>query len=712
MRQPSSKLAVIAALSLVAAGTLAAQQKPATNYKTLKYPPLHNIQVPVPERIQLPNGIILFLLEDHELPTVNVSARIHTGNRLEPGDKTGLASVAGAVMRSGGTTAITGDKLDDLLDRMGAEVETGIGEDAGTASAFALKENAPQVIHILADVLRNPAFPQDKIDLAKNEIIDGISRLNENKDAIARRELRRILYGKDSPYGRLEEYDTVNAVTRPDLVSFHKMYYQPENVVLGVWGDFKAADMRALIEKEFGSWPKGGQPKPPVPEVEPGAKTRSGVYVIDKPDVNQSTVMIAALGGKRNDPDFYAASVLTQVLGGGFSSRLFNRVRTKEGLAYSTGSGWGAGYDMPGDYMAMASTKSGSTVKALNVIKEEIHKISESEVTDAEIQQAKDSILNGIAFDFDSTGKIVNRLLQYEYFGYPPDFLQRYEDNVRKVTKAELLTVAKKYWDTNKMFVLIVGNTKEFDETLASLGQVTKWDISIPKAKGDAVGAATPESLAKGKQLVAKTRAAMGGDKLTGVKDMVETGNMSLQTPQGAFDLKVESTQTASGKSLQKMTTPMGEMVQGFDGKVMWAKTPQGVKEAPAGAADEAKEEAFRETVFLLARADTLEAQDLGMVAMGDKQVEAVLVTDPQTKQELKLLIDPATFLLAGKQYTGNLMGAPGEIQEQFLEFKDASGIKIPSKVLIFQNGQKKGEVTVTAVSVNTGVQDTAFAKP
>jgi zinc protease len=712
MRRPLLKLAVTAALALAISSSLAAQPKPATSYKNLKYPPLHNIQVPKPERIELPNGIILFLLEDHEVPTVTFAARIHTGNRLEPGEKTGLATVTGEVMRSGGTTTIGGDKLDDLLDRMGASVETGIDEAEGSASAFALKENAPQVVHILADVLRNPAFPQDKIDLAKTEIIDGISRRNENKDAIAQRELRRILYGKESPYGRLEEYDTVNAITRADLVAFHKMYYQPENVILGVWGDFKAADMKAVIEKEFGTWPKGGHPKPPVPDVDPAAKARSGIYVIDKPDVNQSTVMIAALGGKRNDPDFYAASVLTQVLGGGFSSRLFNRVRTKEGLAYATGSSWGAGYDMPGDYMAMASTKSGSTVRALNVIKEEIHKIGESEVTDGEIQQAKDSILNGIAFDFDSTGKIVTRLLQYEYFGYPPDFLQRYEDNVRKVTKAELLKVAKQYWDTNKMFVLIVGNTKEFDESLASLGPVTKWDISIPKPKTEAVSAATPESLAKGKQLLAQTRLAMGGDKLAAVNDLVETGSMSLQTPQGALTLNVESTQTSAGKSLQKMTTPMGEMVQGYDGTVMWAKTPQGVREAPADAAEEAKEEGFRETVFLLARSGSYEAQALGAVALGDKQVEAVVVTDPQTKQSLKLLIDPATGLLVGKEYTGNMMGAPGEIQEQYLEFNDTTGIKVPSKVELFQNGQKKGEVLVSKVEVNTGVADSAFAKP
>jgi hypothetical protein len=283
---------------------------------------------------------------------------------------------------------------------------------------------------------------------------------------------------------------------------------------------------------------------------------------------------------------------------------------------------------------------------------------------------------------------------------------------VRKVTKPELLKVAQQYWDANKMFVLIVGNTKEFDESLASLGPVTKWDISIPKPKAEAVSAATPESLAKGKQLLAQTRQAMGGDKLAGVNDLVEAGSMSLHLPQGPLTLNVESTQTSSGKSLQKMTTPMGEMVQGYDGKVMWAKTPQGVREAPAGEADEAKEEGFRETVFLLARAGSYEAQAVGTVALGDKQVEAVVVTDPQTKQTVKLLIDPATGLLMGKEYTGNMMGTPGEIQEQYLEFNDTAGIKVPSKVEIFQNGQKKGEVTVSKVAVNTGVTDATFAKP
>lgn len=687
-------------------------QKPVASYKDLKYPPLHDVKTPQPDRITLPNGITLFLLEDHELPTVSLSARIRTGNRLEPEDKAGLASIVGEVMRSGGTTSVKGDDLDVQLDRIGASVESGIEESEGTVSASSLKENAPQIIHIVADVMRNPAFPQDKIDLIKTQLVDSISRRNEDKDAIADREFRRILYGKDSPYGAQPEYATVDSITRDDVVAFHKRYYQPENIILGVWGDFDKASMRALIEKEFGSWPKGGNPRPPVPPVEESAKTRTGIYVIDKTDVNQSTIMMGALGGKLSDPDYVASSVANRILGGGFSSRLFNRVRTKEALAYSAGSQWSAGFDMPGQYLALASTKSESTIKALNIIKEEIHKMGETLVTDVELQQAKDAVLKGIAFDNDSTGKIVNRLIQYEYFGYPPDFLKQYEDGVRKVNKADVLRVSKQYWDTNKMFFLIVGNTKDFDEPVSSLGQVTKWSIDIPKPAAAVTVEATPESLAKGKDLVAKARAAAGGDKLAGVHDFVQTGSMSVETPQGAFALGVEATTTASGKTLQKMTTPMGEIVQGFDGKSSWAKTPQGVQEVPGGG-DEGAGDLFRETIFLLAKSPAYTAQDLGPTPFGDKQGEAVLIADPASKRQVKVIIDPATSLIIGKQYTGKgPTGAPGEMQEVYSDFKDVDGLKLPAKILVTQNGKKAAEITVSKTVLNTGVADSAFAKP
>lgn len=706
---------VIPAALLVLSVSLAFAQKPVASYKDLKYPPLHDVKTPQPDKITLPNGITLFLLEDHEMPTVSAVARIRTGNRLQPEEKAGLASIVGEVMRSGGTTSVKGDDMDVQLDRIGASVESGIEESEGSAEAFALKENAPQVIHILADVLRSPAFPQDKIDLIKTQLNDSISRRNENKDAIAGREFRRILYGKDSPYGAEPEYATVNSITRDDVVAFHKRYYQPENIILGVWGDFDKASMRALLEKEFGSWPKGGNPAPGVPPVEESAKSRSGIYVIDKTDVNQSTIMMGALGGRRNDPDYVAANVASYILGGGFSSRLFNRVRTQEALAYSAGAGWSAGYDMPGEYMASASTKSASTIKALNIIKEEIHKMGETPVTDAELQQAKDSVLKGIAFDNDSTGKIITRLINYEYFGYPSDFLKQYQDGVRKVTKADIQRVSKQYWDPNKMFVLIVGNTKEFDEPVSSLGKVTPWNIDIPKAAPAATAAAaeaTPESLAKGKDLLAKARAASGGDKLAGVKDYVQTGAMNVETPQGAFALTVEATTTASGKTLQKMTTPMGEMTQGFDGKSAWMKSPQGVQDAPGGG-EEAADDLFRETIFLLAKSPAYTAQDLGSAPFGGAQAEAVLVTDPDSKREVKVFIDPATNMVIGKQYVGKSpTGTPGEMQEVYSDFKDVDGLKLPAKTLVTQNGKKAAEVTITKTAVNTGVADSAFNKP
>ncbi len=707
---------VVVFATLVALSTsLLCAQKPVASYKDLKYPPLHDVKTPQPERITLPNGITIFLLEDHELPMVSVAARIRTGNRLESEDKAGIASIVGEVMRSGGTTSVKGDDLDIQLDRIGASVESGIEESEGSAFASSLKENAPQVIHILADILRNPAFPQDKIDLMKTQLIDGISRRNEDKDAIASREFRRILYGKDSAYGAQPEYATVDSITRADVVAFHKRYYQPENVILGVWGDFDKTAMRALLEKEFGSWPKGGNPKPPVPPVEEGAKTRSGVYVIDKTDVNQSTIIIGALGDKRIDPDYVASTVATRVLGGGFSSRLFNRVRTQEALAYSAGAGWSAGFDMPGEYTASASTKSGSTVKALNVIKEEIHKMGETPVSDAELQQAKDAVLKGIAFDNDSTGKIVTRLIQYEYFGYPADWLKQYQDGVRNVTKADVQRVSKQYWDSNKMFVLIVGNTKEFDEPVSSLGPVTNWNIDIPKpaaAAAPAATEATPDSLAQGKELLAKARAAAGGDKLAGVHDFVQSGSMSVETPQGAFALTLEATTTSGGKTLQKIGTPGGEILQAYDGKSSWAKTPQGIQEVPGGG-DEAADDLFRETIFLLAKSPGYSAQNLGPAQFGDKQAVALLVTDPATKRQVKLFVDPATNLIIGKEYTGKgPSGRPGEMKETYSDFKDVDGLKLPAKTLVTENGKKAAEITVSKTILNTGVADSAFAKP
>ena len=696
---------------LITAAAGHAQSKPAVSYKDITYPPLRSVKVPQPARVEMSNGITLFLLEDHELPAIGMSAMIRTGGRYVPADKAGLAFITGRVMRTGGTATRSGDDLDKLLDRLGASVETGIDTDAGSAFVSVLKEDVDKALPILSDILRNPAFPEDKVDLAKNELRDGIARRNESSHAILQRELARLIYGPDSPYSRLPQYDTVNSITRSDLVAFHKQFYQPENVIIGVWGDFNTAEMRAKVEKEFGSWARGGRPKPQVPEVDPAAKSRTGVYVINKEDVNQSEMQIGGLGGKRNDPDYYANVVLATALGGGFGSRLMNRVRSGEGLAYSTFAAWSAQFDRPGLFFAGAGTKSQTTMKALDLIKQELEKIGQSELTDKEFQLAKDSILKGTAFDFDATNKIVLRLMNYEYSGYPSDYLQRFNENINKVTKADALRVAKQYWNPANLAVLIVGKTADFDHPPTPLGKITSIDISIPKPKASAVTSATPESLAKGKQLLAKVREAMGGDKLASVSSVVSKANLTVTTPQGEMSLKTETTRKA-GKSLQKMVTPMGEVMQGFDGEKVWMKVGGNVQDAPAESVAAAKDEAFREMVRLLSSSASLTAQALGESKLGGKTVEGLLISDTAAKMQVKLLIDPATNVLAGRVYNGALFGPPGEVEEVYLAYKDVSGVKFPSHSVLSQNGAKRAELKIDDIVVNPNVPDSAFARP
>ncbi|MHC4580942.1 MAG: M16 family metallopeptidase, partial [Planctomycetota bacterium] len=222
-------------------------EQQAANYRNLKYPKLGDIEVPEVEQVTLANGMRLFLLEDHELPLINLSVRIRTGSIHEPAEKIGLASMTGQVMRTGGTGTMTGDEMDEELEAIAASVETGIGLNSGSASMSVLKGDLDKGLSILADVLMNPAFREDKIQLAKMQAASAIARRNDQVGAVAGREFDKLIYGPESVYARHEEYATIGSITRDDLVAFHKRYFGPNNAMLAVWGDFDTKEMIAKI---------------------------------------------------------------------------------------------------------------------------------------------------------------------------------------------------------------------------------------------------------------------------------------------------------------------------------------------------------------------------------------------------------------------------------------------------------------------------------
>ena len=275
---------------------------PVPSVADLKFPPLKPVQIPTVTTYTLPDGMQVFLLEDHELPVVNGIARIRTGNLFDPPDKVGLADLTGTVMRTGGTETKTGAQLDEELENVAARVESSIGETSGSVSFSSLKANAGEVMAVFRDVLTAPGFRQDKIDLAKTELRSMVSRRNDEPAGIAEREFRNTLYGKNTPYGWQIEYATLDRITRTDLENFYRRYFFPKNVMLAIWGDFDTEQMKAELARLFQNWTVEQPPVPPFPKVQ--AKAAPGIYLaVKSQDLTQTFFSIGQLGGELRDKD-------------------------------------------------------------------------------------------------------------------------------------------------------------------------------------------------------------------------------------------------------------------------------------------------------------------------------------------------------------------------------------------------------------------------
>ncbi|MGB7132555.1 MAG: pitrilysin family protein [Candidatus Sulfotelmatobacter sp.] len=447
------------------------------SWQQIPTPPLPAFHPAQPKRIELSNGMVIFLQEDHELPLINGSARIRGGTRDEPASKAGLANIFGKVWRTGGTKAQTGDQLDDFLEVRAAKVETSDGPDSTSISLSCLKGDFDEVFQVFADLLQNPEFRLDKLDLAQKQANAAISRRNDNIGQIAQRESEELAYGVNNPYARQPEYATIAAITRQDLLDWHHKYVQPNHIILGLSGDFDSAAMEAKLRAAFDSWPKGDDlPKTEV-SYDPA---KPGFYEISKEDVNQTSIQMIGLGTTRNNPDYYAIAVFNEAFGGGFSSRLFNDIRTKRGLAYAVGGGIGANFGHPGILNFVAATKSQSTVETIKALDEAIDNLNQHAITEDEIKHAKEAILNAFIFRLDSPDKVLAERTTYELYGYPADWLDKLPAEIQKVTAADVNRVAEKYVHRDRLAVLVIGNTRQFDQPLASLGAVREIDITIP----------------------------------------------------------------------------------------------------------------------------------------------------------------------------------------------------------------------------------------
>jgi len=414
-----------------------------------------NFKPPKPAdfRTTLANGLVVYIAEDHDIPWFTASLNVRTSPFLEPKDKLGLDGFTSTVMRTGGTTSMTGEQINERMDFL-----------AGSVSPTGLSihmRHLDEGLKIWMDLLNNPAFPEDKLRREKDLALPSIRNRNKNVSQVTSRTYSQLIYGEDSPITAERTEPTVNSITREDLIAWHKKYWGANNAILVVTGDFKKAEMLQKLEATIGKWRTAEKAVPPIPKVQQAAK--AGVYMV-QPEVipNQGIIQIGHLGIMRNDPDYPAVDLMNYILGGGsFSSRITKVVRTDNGLAYSAMSGYSGGIRYPSTFMAFCQTKNSTVVFAAQLMMDLIEGMRAGQVTEEDLAFAKKARLNAFPAMFPGISAAPMLFASLEYNNQPMDYYDVYEAKYAKVTLADIKRVAQKWLQADKLIILVGGNIDE-----------------------------------------------------------------------------------------------------------------------------------------------------------------------------------------------------------------------------------------------------------
>jgi predicted Zn-dependent peptidase len=579
-------------------------------------------------------------------------------------------------------------------------METGIGFTSGSAGMNVLKEDFDQLLPVFIDLLTNPALPQDKIELAKTQTKSGISRRNDNAQQIGNREFDRLIYGKNSVYGRNTEYETVNNITREDVVNFHKNHFVGENMMIGIVGDFNTEDMKTKMLNAFSSVPAGSATNLEFPEVD--YNYQSSINFIDKPDVNQSFVLLGHIGGLRDNPDYAEVQVMNRVLSGGFSGRLFQKVRTDMGLAYSVFGQYEMNTFYPGTFYAGVMTKSSTTAEAIDAIIKEIERLQNEPITAEELQNTKEEFLNSLVFRFDSFEKVLNQRLSNEYRGLSPDAFDQYVEEVKATTVEDVQRVAKEYLHPEDMEILVVGNGEEIGDQLQKYGEVNNIDISIPQPGSDSKEVVKGDA-AKGKSLLNKMSDALitPETELNSITLEGEVVQFGEQFPGGQMTIQTTATIDYPDAIDQSIQTPGGTMQITYeDGE---GKMVMGGQERPL---PPQMNQNLKETLNRSFLAVAMTENDINPQFTGTEEFEE------ETYDKLSVNIDDKDILFLVDQETGlpRLMryqqfnpqqGEQMQIEERYSEWNTTSGVAYAYKQITYSGEEKASETTYKNHKVN-----------
>jgi zinc protease len=676
-------------------------------------PPIGKIPAVKPERWTLPNGIVVYLLENHDLPVVRATSYFRSSPTLVAADRAGLFTTAGEVMRSGGSSAHSGDWLDDRLAAIGASISTGLTSLSGNAGFRCLSDNTPEVVGLWAEVLRGPAYPDDKIELSKVGLRRQIASRNDEMFNVLFRAASLAVYGKDSPWSRQAEYATVEPISAADCRGLHDAVFVPERMILAVYGDFKTADMKALLTARLGDWKKSGTPAPVLPPTPKSVESK--LMFAPKEDVTQSGIIVAQPGSRADDPDYASMSVLEQALGGGFSSRMFSHIRTQRGLAYAAGANAGVSFERPGVFMAYTLTKSESTMTALQLVRDEVRAITDSPLSPEELDVAKQAVVNGFVFNFADPSQTLFRAAYYESVGYPADFLQTYQRALDAVTAQSVLDAAKRKITPDREVAIVVGKESDFAAPLTSAGlPVERMDISIPPPPsklGTVSASPKARETAKG-WLSQAVQAAGGASAWAAVKGVQESSEATVIMAGQSIALTTEESWRFPDRRVATQKLPFGEVKSGFDGKTGWMSAMGQLQENPK-AAEELAKDWERSLWRIFGASSALELTALEQPESVDGTSYRAAAVAGSKLQDFVLLFGEDGHL-AGYAYQDPGQGqlGPARVVKLLSGWSAEGALQYPHAVRMLRDGKPFLEGKTTSVKLNPELADALFQKP
>ena len=432
----------------------------------LTFAPL-SFELPKVERFQLANGIQVFLREDHELPLVTMSAMFDAGGINDPPDKSGLAQLHSSAVRSAGAGDRNADEVESYLERIAADLSINSESYATVLNLSLQTADLDEGVGLLADMMQRPHFDPQRVELARRRMLESIRREADSSSVLAQKTLVSALY-QGHALGVMPTLESVEAIKREDLESFHHRFIRPDNMWLAVSGDIDRKTLESLLGHLSEGWCGVAQSSR---QLDPLPLAAAPSMVLIRKEIPQTTVLIGQRGIEKDDPDLYALRVLDFILGGGsFNSRLMQEIRTKRGLAYSVYSYFQVGRRLPGLFVAGAETKNATVAEVVGLMRQEMEKMIREPVSVDELVLAKDSLINSFVFAFDDSHEIVSQTMRLVFYGYPDDYLDRYRERLAAVTAEDVLAAARRHLHPEEQAIVLVGDPVQPAELAKQLG--------------------------------------------------------------------------------------------------------------------------------------------------------------------------------------------------------------------------------------------------